>query len=680
VNMSWLDWGIIVVAVVALRFVSQRASSQMKGVADFLSANRLAGRYLLTIASAMGNTGIISIVAVFEMVSEAGVAPSWWGFMGMPVSIVILLTGWVFWRFRETRALTMAQFFEMRYSRNFRIFAGVICWGCGVLNFGIFPAVAARFIVYFCGLPPHFQLPGLPWDISTFAVVMALDLGFALMFVNMGGQISVMVTECVQGMFTSIAFVLIIICVMVIMPWSHIATALLSAPPEASMVHPFHTSQVKDFNIWFYLIGIFGTFYGYMSWQGTQGFYSSARSPHEQQMGGIISFLRGMPAGVLFTLLPLAALAVLKLPEFSAQAAAVQETLKTIPESAIRNQMTVPIVLAHLLPIGIKGLLAVTMLFFSFTCHDTYMHSWGSIFVQDVVMPIRQKMGQGPLSPEAHIRRLRWSIAGVAIFSFLFSLLYPQTQKIYMFFAITGTIWLGGSGAVVVGGLYWKRGTTAGAYAAVILGAVLGVSGLFADQIWQFFCGQPFPINGQWLSLIGMVSSLTVYILVSLVTGFGQRQANLKKILHRDEYAVGVEPLEEKGPRRSVWLRIVGITEHFSFTDKVLAFSLIGWNVLGFSFFCIVTVIHLTIGTSTEWWLKFWHFYLMLLLCIGAPAVVWFTIGGIGDIRALFAALKTAPRDPTDDGRVEPEAPDAFEKKQTTTVPDPETGAPEAEV
>ena len=53
-NLHWIDWTIMIVAVVALRLVSLSTRRYMKGVSDFLAANRLAGRYLLTIAQEMG--------------------------------------------------------------------------------------------------------------------------------------------------------------------------------------------------------------------------------------------------------------------------------------------------------------------------------------------------------------------------------------------------------------------------------------------------------------------------------------------------------------------------------------------------------------------------------------------------------------------------------------------------
>ncbi|MEM8782060.1 MAG: hypothetical protein AAGE65_04300, partial [Planctomycetota bacterium] len=66
---------------------------------------------------------------------------------------VVMFSGWVQFRFRETRALTMPGFFSDRYSPGVRKSAGVLAFVSGVMNYGIFPAVTANLIVAFCGLP-----------------------------------------------------------------------------------------------------------------------------------------------------------------------------------------------------------------------------------------------------------------------------------------------------------------------------------------------------------------------------------------------------------------------------------------------------------------------------------------------------------------------------------------------
>lgn len=646
-NLHWIDWLIVAAAVVLLRFVSLYTKQYVKGVADFLSANRSAGRYLLTIAGVMGGTGVIFFVGLFEQYSKVGFTSIWWGFMVLPIPLIALLTGWLTYRFRETRAMTLAQFFEMRYSRRFRVFTGVIIFISGILNFGIFPAVAARFFVYFCGLPDTFCIPGVPWHISTFATVMIIDMVLALTFVTMGGQVSVMVTECVQGMFCGIAVVLVSVFILVKLGWVNITAALNTAPTDASMLHPFHTSGVDDFNFWFFLIVAVGQFYNWMSWQGTSGFQSAPRTPHEGKMGGIIGVWRINPMLLGALLMGIAGYAVLHLPQYADEAAKAGAKLQTISNSTIQTQMSVPVALSFLLPIGLKGILVTLMLFGSFASHDTYMHSWGTIFIQDVVMPFRKK----PLDHEQHIRWLRWAITGVAVWAVLFGLLYQQTEKIMMFCAITGVIWMGGAGAVIIGGLYWRRGTTIAAYSALIFGAALGIVRIIIPRIYQSHYHRDFPINGQWTMLIGIVGASLVYVIVSLITCRGTK-FNLERILHRGKYAEGADHVAASAKPVSRWTEFVGITNEFSFTDKCLAIALVVWNLGWAACFFIITVLNLAFDVGTSWWTGFWHFYVVLQLAIGIPATIWFTIGGLVDIKALFKTLSTAVRNHSDDGRV----------------------------
>ena len=47
-----------------------------QSTSDFLTANRLAGRYLLCMADGVAGLGAVSIIARFQMVYEAGFAPT----------------------------------------------------------------------------------------------------------------------------------------------------------------------------------------------------------------------------------------------------------------------------------------------------------------------------------------------------------------------------------------------------------------------------------------------------------------------------------------------------------------------------------------------------------------------------------------------------------------------------
>ena len=118
----------LLAVIIAMAFYTRKRT---QSVADFLGANRCAGKYLLGGASTIAAFGAVTLIAFFEMHYKSGFSGVWWKFMLVPVPVLIAISGYVKYRFRETRALTMAQFFEIRYSRNFRVFAGMLAFASG---------------------------------------------------------------------------------------------------------------------------------------------------------------------------------------------------------------------------------------------------------------------------------------------------------------------------------------------------------------------------------------------------------------------------------------------------------------------------------------------------------------------------------------------------------------------
>ena len=165
--------------------------------------------------------------------------------------------------------------------------------------------------------------------------------------------------------------------------------------------------------------------------------------------------------------------------DFSSISESVNITLNSLNSDTLRSQMRAPIVLSEVLPVGLLGAFAALMLAAFISTHDTYLHSWASIFVQDVILPFRKK----PFDKDDHLKALRYSIFGVAVFIFFFSLVFDQNQEIALYFAVTFAIFAGGVGAVIIGGLYWDRGTTEGAWAAMIVGATVAVTGTIVPSV-----------------------------------------------------------------------------------------------------------------------------------------------------------------------------------------------------
>ncbi|RJP63863.1 MAG: sodium:solute symporter [Ignavibacteriales bacterium] len=637
-NLTLIDWLIVVVCIAVLFFVVRLSKSFVKSVVDFLSAGRTAGRYMITVSQGMAAIGAITIVGQWEMNYVAGFALRWWEFTMAVVLLIITVSGWVIYRFRQTRALTIAQFLEIRYSRNFRIFAGILAFISGLLNFGIFPAVSARFIIYFCGFPLEFPFLGL--SIPTFPVVMASFLLISLYFVFSGGQIAVIITEFIQGIFSNLTFLVIIIICLFVVNWDQVYQAVITAPKDASLINPYKTSAVPDFNFWYFLINVIGVIYVKLSWQGSQGFNSSAKSAHEAKMGEVLGNLRDIPKWLFLVLIPVLAYAILHHPDFATTAASVNQTLSGVGNDAIQSQLRIPLVLSKILPVGVMGAFLAVMVMATIGTHNSYMHSWGSIFIQDVIMPFRKKA----FEPEQHLRVLRISILGVCIFIFVFSLVFPMTDYIFLYFAITAAIFVGGSGAVIIGGLYWKKGTTAAAWSALIVGSVVSVAGIILQQMIK-----DFPINGQYFWGISMGVSTLVYIIVSLLNR--KDDFNMDKMLHRGAYeikeeTVVVDVVPIKG------LKMLGMGKEFTKGDKFIYLTAYSWTFIWVVVFIIGTILNLSGDVPDSSWMSFWKIFVYINLAASFVIIIWFAFGGIKDFKEMMHRLRTMVRDHKDDGTV----------------------------
>lgn len=630
--MTPLDWTIMAVPWVLIFAASLITRRYVKGVADFLAAGRGAGRYLICVAEGAAGMGLITVVAMFEQYYRAGTAILWWGNLAIPVGVFLTLSGFIIYRFRETRALTLAQFFEVRYSRGFRVFAGLLAFISGIVNYGIFPGVSARFFVYFLGLPEAVQVGA--FAIPTFAILMALFLTLALSFVLLGGQLQILVTDCLAGALGGFMMLAVAIGMLSQVSFEQMFQAVSAVPDGQSLINPFKTSEVKDFNVWYALIGLVGLVYTQMAWQGNQGFNSSAANPHEAKMGRILASWRGYAMGLMLTIVALGAYAFLHHPDFAARAAAVTAGLARIDQAQIQEQMRVPMALAHVLPIGIKGTFAALMLLMMVNVDKSYLHSWGSIFIQDVVMPFRKE----PLSTRGHLRLLRWAIAGVAVFGFFFSLFFRQTDYILMFFAVTGALYLGGAGSVIIGGLYWKKGTTSAAWVAMITGSTLAVSGLVVQNVYP-----DFPINGQVTFFLAMVTSVGTYVGVSLLTC--RQPFDLDRMLHRN----GESPRLAK---RSWLTALLGYDREFSRGDKAISGSVFVWSGVMFATFLVITASNLWRVWPDRWWWNYNLVNLSITAVIATVTVVWFSFGGLRDLARLFRLLARTRNNPLDDGTV----------------------------
>ena len=200
----------------------------------------------------------------------------------------------------------------------------------------------------------------------------------------------------------------------------------------------------------------------------------------------------------------------------------------------------------------------------------------------------------------------------------------------------------------------WKKGTTAGAWTALLLGSSLSVLGILARQIW----GDSFPLNGIQISFTATLTAIISYISVSLLTN--RKDYDMDRLLHRGKYSAMIEKIGEQvdaaapvARAKFSWKDLVGIDKNFTTGDKWIAGSLFAWSLGWFAIFIVGTLWNLLAPWPASVWSAYWH-----VAGIGVPVFItfvtgiWFTWGGVRDIRNLFQGLGHKHTNHLDDGTV----------------------------
>ena len=496
---------------------------------------------------------------------------------------------------------------------------------------------------------------------GTFPVLMLFLIVISLFFVVTGGHIALLLTDFVQGVYTQVACVVIAGFLLIhYFDWGMIMEVLQMAPVDESLIDPSRTGGINDFNIWFFLIGAFARWYNSMSFSAEQTYISSAKSAHESRMCSTFNYWRWFAMTVCLMIIVLVCKMHIQHPAYADQGAAIMarlgevEALETAKYNAVAakgvvSNHTVTIALRQILPVGFKGIFCAMMLVCLISTYDTLMHTYGSVFIQDVIMPFRKKH----FSPEAHMWALRGSFVFVALLMLSLSYMITPSGSLLMFFALVNALWLGSSGAIILGGLYWKRGTNRAALVTLVLGTLL--SGFFitiqmmvSGGLWEAAWMTSKWANQQMLFFYTVVACSLCFVLVSLT----ERKAfNLDKMLNRGKYDIG-DGNYVVGDKQSFLHRLYGITSEYSRLDRLMAYMIVGWA----QFWAVVVIVGSLyakfVGLSDNFWSKYWMVYLGHGVVLMVVFSIWLISGGCRDYVRMIRDLKTMARDDMDDGMV----------------------------
>ena len=527
-------------------------------------------------------------------------------------------------------------------------------------------------------------------------IITGLLLTLAILLICWGGTLSIIVTDTIQGLMCFPLIVIFVMFVLIKFSWpSEIVQVMMDRVPGESFLNPYDISELRDFNLFMLFVTFFGMFLHTAS--GVTGGSNCAVSAHEGKMGSILGAWRGAFTTVFFVVIAIAIITVMNHKNFAQDAKTIRtnisqsianelitdtkertafmDKIKAIPlnnhtigkdlplsekqnvdtiyyqtaremfgkdgdgsykaqqYNTIFKQLMLPMAMRQLLPTGLAGLFCLMIVMFIISTDDSRIYSASSTLVQDCVVPFFKNE---TLTPERHVALIRWISVGVGVFFFFGSFFMAQIDYINMFVSIMYGMWMGGCGPMIVFGFYSKFGTSAGAWASLLSGMLINMSGIVFQRTWaphiypwlqennlveavgNFLTtvSKPFnpyivwemnalkfPINSYEVYFMAMATSLIVYCVVSWLTY--KEPFNLERMLHRGKYAVeGEKKIHSAWTLKTIFSKLVGITPEYTKGDRIIA-----WGVFCYSFvykfflaFVLVVIWNLISPWPIEWW------------------------------------------------------------------------------
>ena len=196
----------------------------------------------------------------------------------------------------------------------------------------------------------------------------------------------------------------------------------------------------------------------------------------------------------------------------------------------------------------------------------------------------------------------------------------------------------------------------------MIVGAFISVGGVLVKQISSDWLADTSSlvqlkdalifirnINGQEYWAISMGMSAISYVSVSLLGT--SSSFNMDKLLNRGEYVVEGESKIVNKDTQIGW-KIFLMGEEFTKTDKIIYLLNYAWTGLWTIVFIVGTIYNLSNDVSNTSWMNFWKNYLYVHIVFSIFIIIWFTLGGLNDLKVMLTKLKTDYRDHQDDGWV----------------------------
>lgn len=500
-NFTAWDWLIVALYLSISIIIGLRVRKYISNMTDYIGAGRAIGTALGVATMTGTEMGLVTVMYSAQKGFTGGFAAFHIALVAGFVTLLVGISGFIVAKLREAEVLTIPEFYEKRFDRKTRILGGIMLAFGGILNMGLFLKVGSMFIVGITGMSAE------GWALPA---VMTTLLILVLIYTVLGGMVSVVITDYIQFVVLSLGSLIAIGFVIAILGWENIFTTIAGEMGEAGFNPLLDNSGFG----WEYVLWMIITA-GLVScaiWPTAVARALAAESSQvvKQQykwssLSFMIRFMIPNFLGISAFVYVMTAAPDLKALFFPAEDGVV----------SLNNLYAMPILLGRILPAGIIGIISAAMIAAFMSTHDSYLLTWSSVITQDIIAPLKK----GALSAAARIKWTRIIIVIIGLYILYWGLAYKGRDDIWDYMAVTGAIYFTGAIAVLVGGLYWKRASSTGAFLALLS----GITAIFGLGPVQEFVGIE-GITGAQVGLLSVVLTMAVMVIGSLIWPDKNRQ------------------------------------------------------------------------------------------------------------------------------------------------------------
>ncbi|GAA1944618.1 sodium:solute symporter [Amycolatopsis minnesotensis] len=450
------DYAVIALYIAGMIGIGWFGLRLAKTKSDYLVAGRRLGWFMYSGTMSAVVLGGASTVGGVKLGYTHGISGAW---LVLTIGIGILLLHALFARrLVKLRVYTVGEMLDLRYGGSTSAISGVVMWAYTLmLTVTSTLAFATIFKVLF--------------DVPSIAGI-GIGGAIVVLYSVLGGMWSITLTDIAQFVIKTIGILF------VLLPVSISAAGGFDGLRARLDATFFDFTGIGGETIFTYvLVYGFGLLIGQDIWQRV----FTARTPAVATGGGVLSGVYCLVYGIAGALIGTAAKALYP------SLASAQDAFATIVE--------------NLLPAGVRGLVLAAALSAMMSTASGALIACSTVSTSDLLAKLRRGR---TASDDAELRRNRWTTLALGLLSIGIAMIVTDVVAAL---TVAYNILVGGLLVAILGALFWKRGTRAGALASMSTGSVVVIvsmitAGLDANEPIYF----------------GLGASLVAYVAVSLVT------------------------------------------------------------------------------------------------------------------------------------------------------------------